>query len=132
LPLDLTTETTTISVPPNSPGTGVTNPSGTFCGACDLDDTQGCQSDTDCINVGDCSGGVGSGCCVFGTNVGFAANTCPVPATSISVSGARGTFIPHLAGLSCMGKSGDALVDATAGLPGPTRYVEPRFNVFAW
>jgi hypothetical protein len=132
LPLDLTTGTDTLNVPPHNPGGGATNPAGTFCGACDLDETVGCQNDQDCVDAGVCSGGLGSGCCVFGTNDGYAGEPCPGPVTSTSVEGAPGPFVPHLATLFCMGKTGSALVDATVGLPGPARYIEPRLNVFAW
>jgi hypothetical protein len=132
IPLALSTGVQTLNVPSNNPAGGVTNPAGTFCGACDLAVSNPCQNDQDCIDKGFCSGGLGSGCCVFENNTGYAGEPCGAPPTTSSVEGAPGPFVPHLAGLFCTGKSGDGLVDSIAGLPGPVRYVEPRLNVYAW
>jgi hypothetical protein len=131
LPLVFSTNTSTMSVPANNPGAGVTNPDGTFCGACDLDDTIGCQNDADCVSAGVCAAGFGNGCCTFGTNTGSTLSTC-AGATTVTAEGEAGPFIPHLAALWCMGKTGSALVDSTVGLPGPARFIEPRLNVYAW
>jgi len=114
-------------VPANNPGAGATNPSATFCGACDVDDTIGCQNDQDCIDNGVCSGVVGSGCCGFGTNTGaFGTDS----ATSASANGLRSQYVPKLATLFCTGKSGSALVDGTQGLPGPVRLIQQQLNAY--
>jgi hypothetical protein len=128
-PFALSTETATLSVPANNPGGGVTNPSGTFCGACDLDDTIGCQNDQDCIDEGLCSGVLGSGCCVFGTNTGAFSNDA---ATSAQAEGLRSQYVPRLGTIFCTGKSGSGLVDSTQGLPGPVRSVQQQLNAFQY
>lgn len=125
--LDRTTEFASLSVPANNPGAGVKNPSGVFCGSCDVDGTIGCQSDQECVDAGACFGGIGSGCCQFGTALGAFSD---VSRTSIIVAGTRGAFMPQLAGVDCLGITGDALVDNSIGLPGPFRSLETRLNVF--
>lgn len=128
-PLDLDTENNTLSVPANNPGGGANNPAGTFCGACDLDNTVGCQNDSGCVAAFACSGGVGSGCCQFGTNTG----AFGVPsATSISANGKRGPYVPIIATAFCTGQSGDGTVDSTQGLPGPVRLVQEQLNAFKY
>lgn len=128
-PVSLTTEPTTLLIPAHNPGGGVTNPAATFCGACDLDPRIGCQSDQDCDTRGACGAGIGAGCCVFGSNTGFNGYDS---ALSVAGGGARGPLIPHLSGLWCMGETGNGLIDASVGLPGPVRYIEPRVNVVEW
>ena len=129
-PLNLSTEPVTLSVPANNPGGGATNPSGTFCGNCDLDTTIGCNNDSVCVAASACSGAVGSGCCNFGTNTGAFG---VASATSISTSGARrGPYVPIIATTFCTGQSGDGLVDSTQGLPGPVRLVQEQLNAFLY
>jgi hypothetical protein len=128
-PLDLTSEGASITVPANSPGTGVTNPSGTFCGACDFDETVGCNHDSVCVAAGACSGAVGSGCCVFGTNTGAFGDAS---ATTASAPGVRGPYVARLGTVFCTGKSGSGLVDGTQGLPGPVRLVQQQLNAFTY
>jgi hypothetical protein len=128
-PLDLDTEANTLAVPAHNPAGGVTNPAGTFCGSCDLDPSIGCNNDSVCVAAAVCSGGVGSGCCSFGTNAG----AFGVPsATSVTANGVRGPYIPRLATIFCTGQSGNGLVDSTQGLPGPVRLVQQQLNAFEY
>ncbi len=125
-PLDLSTEAHVLNAPANTAHS--VNPAGAMCGACDLDDTDGCQDDADCVANSNCSGGVGSGCCVFGGNTGSFGQG----GTSVSANGKRGPYMPQLATLFCTGKSGDGLVDSTQGLPGPVRLIQEQFNTFEY
>lgn len=128
-PLDLTTGVNSLSVPANNPGGGVTNPSATFCGACDLDDTIGCQSDQACDLEGVCGAGVGLGCCVFGTNTGaFGVDN----ATEVERNGTPGQYLSQMGTVFCTGVSGDGLVDGTQGLPGPVSLVQAQLNTFQY
>jgi hypothetical protein len=128
-PLALSTEPTTLSVPANNPVGGANNPAAAFCGACDLDDTLGCQNDADCVALGACSGGVGSGCCGFSASPGAFGNAA---ATTITTNGKRGPYIPILGTAFCTGKSGSGLVDSSQGLPGPVRLVQEQLNTFEY
>jgi hypothetical protein len=128
-PLDLSTEPNTLSVPANNPGAGATNPSQTFCGACDGDESQGCQNDTDCVATGACVAGFGLGCCQFGTNTGaFGIDA----ATSATANGLRSVYVPKLATIFCTGKTTSPLVNTSQGLPGPVRLVQLQLNAFQW
>lgn len=127
--LQLDTEFHALAVSVNSPASGVTNPSGAFCGACDLDPTLGCTSDQECVDRGSCSGAVGSGCCAFGFSTGAFGNPA---ANVISAAGTRGPFLVQMAGLGCVGTTGTGLVDAVLGLPGPVRQLEVRLNALRY
>jgi hypothetical protein len=124
-PLNLSTESLTLSVPANNPGGGATNPSGAFCGACDGDTTIGCQNDSECTLQGVCGG---AGCCQFSTSPGAFGQAV----TSINSTGKRGPYVPQLGTVFCTGKSGDPLVDPSQGLPGPVRLVQSQVNNFEY
>jgi hypothetical protein len=128
-PLNLNSAGGTLSVPANNPAGGSTNPSATFCGSCDVDDSQGCQNDADCVATGACSGIVGSGCCVFGTNTGaFGVDS----ATSASADGVAGPLMPRLGAIFCTGKTTSGLLNTSQGLPGPVRIVQQQLNAFQY
>lgn len=126
-PLSFSTEMAMLAVQPNNPGGGVTNPVGTFCGYCDVDQAVGCGNDSDCVNAAVCGGG--QGCCVFGTNQGAFADA---NAHFVQVEGVRNPYLPQLVSLSCTGRSGDNLVDSAVGLPGPLRSVQTRLTAYEY
>lgn len=94
------------------------NPSLAFCGSCVEEPERPCQSNSDCL-MG----------CTFSSQPGAFGNDA---VTSLSVSGKRGPYLPTLAGLACIGKTGDSLVDNSNGLPGPARVVRQQLNAFAY
>jgi len=116
-PLNLTTETATLNTPTNNPAGGVTNTHSAFCGDCDGDNTIGCQSDQECNALGDCTAGVGNGCCQFATSAGAFGDTTK---RSLTAQGTRGPYLPKLSGTFCTGFT-NSIVDGVVGLPGPVR-----------
>jgi hypothetical protein len=121
-PFDLTTGVTPILTAANHGGTPGTDP---VCGRCTGDSSIGCSSDSpDCDAVG--------GPCVFsdGTNTsGFAGD---VSADPVFAQGHPSQYAPVQAGAFCTGITGNALVDGTAGLPGPVRVIQPTYIGFAF
>lgn len=127
LSMQLTTEALTLFPPTNDPAAGVDNEEGAFCGACADDPNVVCINDSECAAEGLCPPD-SAGCCQFGQPGAFGDETLH----GIAVEGTRGAFMPQLVGLACLGKTGDALVDAHAGLPGPFRTVQSRLNAFSY
>lgn len=119
-PLNLTTETVTLTAPSNGPG--IVNPAQAMCGACDgLGAGIGCQSDADCAAQGFTT-------CTFAGSKGAFGDTT---ATSVSSQGARGPYVAKLAGAFCTGKTGTGL-DSLVGLPGPVRITQMQLNQFIY
>lgn len=118
-PLNLSTGTTTITIPISGPG--VNNPSGTFCGACNGDPTKGCQNDAACG---------GDAPCDFGSNTGaFGVDA----ATEVKAIGHIGPVMPRLAGAFCTGSADNGgLIDTAQGLPGPVRLVQQQLNAYEY
>jgi len=107
-----------------------------FCGHCDNNATPGCQGGTTmcaqgCQSAADCVA-VGGTLCDTGAATEAPGASWDNGAFTIESQGAESQNAPVIAGSFCTGVTGVGLVDGTAGLPGPVRFIAQEVHAYGF